>query len=89
MRVGDPTEVNNHEFRVAITPAGVREPVQHRHHVFVQAGADLGSPTSSDEYVVVGSILLDHADDSCGSAEKVLKVNGAGRRGGPTGCARD
>ena len=39
MRVGVPTEVKNHEYRVAITPAGVHELTRHGHDVLVQAGA--------------------------------------------------
>ncbi|MCW2707146.1 MAG: alanine dehydrogenase, partial [Frankiales bacterium] len=35
MRVGIPREVKNHEYRVAITPAGVHELVTHGHEVFV------------------------------------------------------
>ncbi len=38
MRVGVPTEVKNHEYRVAITPAGVHELTRHGHDVLVQAG---------------------------------------------------
>jgi alanine dehydrogenase len=63
MEIGVPKEVNNHEFQVAITPAGVSEQVQHGHDVSVQTGADLGSPISGDEYAAAGSALLDHADD--------------------------
>jgi hypothetical protein len=37
VKVGIPSEVKNHEYRVAITPAGVHELVRHGHDVFVQA----------------------------------------------------
>ena len=49
MRVGVPTEVKNHEYRVAITPAGVNELTRHGHDVLVQAGAGLAHrlPTKS------------------------------------------
>ena len=39
MKVGIPREVKNHEYRVAITPAGVHELVQHGHEVFVETDA--------------------------------------------------
>ena len=42
MRIGIPAEVKNHEYRVAITPAGVRELVLNGHEIFVQAGAGHG-----------------------------------------------
>jgi alanine dehydrogenase len=47
MRVGVPTEVKDHEYRVAITPAGVHELSRHGHDVLVQAGAGTGSSTNS------------------------------------------
>ncbi len=37
MRIGIPAEVKNHEYRVAITPAGVHELVLNGHEIFVQA----------------------------------------------------
>ncbi len=43
MRVAVPSEVKNHEYRVAITPVGVAELVAHGHEVYVQAGAGVGS----------------------------------------------
>ena len=42
MKVGVPTEVKQDEYRVALTPAGVRELVEAGHSVCVQAGAGLG-----------------------------------------------
>src|SRR6266516_3496631 len=50
MRIGIPAEVKNHEYRVAITPAGVRELVLNGHEIFVQAGAGNGSSITDDEY---------------------------------------
>ena len=50
MKVGVPTEVKNHEYRVAITPAGVHEFVRHGHEVLVQAGAGAGSSITDDEF---------------------------------------
>ena len=47
MKVGIPSEVKNHEYRVAITPAGVHELSRAGHDVFVQAGAGLGSSERS------------------------------------------
>ncbi|MFL6121080.1 hypothetical protein [Actinophytocola sp.] len=40
MLVGVPRAVKNHEYRVAITPAGVTEPVHHGHDVLVETGAE-------------------------------------------------
>ena len=50
MKVGVPKEVKNREYRVALTPIGVHELVQHGHDVVVQKTAGRGlarSPTRS------------------------------------------
>jgi len=72
--VGIPTEVMNHEYRVAITPAGVHELVRHGHDVVVERGAGLGSSISDGEFKAAGARVLDTADDVWGEAELVLKV---------------
>jgi alanine dehydrogenase len=74
MRIGVPKEVKNHEYRVAITPIGVHELVDHGHEVFVERGAGAGSSISDQEYEVAGAKLLDSADEVWGNAETVLKV---------------
>ena len=43
MRIGVPTEIKADEYRVAVTPAGVRELSEHGHEVLIQAGAGDGS----------------------------------------------
>lgn len=50
MRIGLPRETKNGEFRVALTPAGVRELVTAGHAVVVQAGAGLGVGFSDEEF---------------------------------------
>ncbi|MFE6970233.1 alanine dehydrogenase [Isoptericola sp. NPDC057653] len=74
MRIGVPKEVKNHEYRVAITPAGVHELVARGHQVVVQAGAGLGSAITDEEYRAAGADLLDDADEVWAGAETVLKV---------------
>ncbi|MGB3764060.1 MAG: alanine dehydrogenase [Ornithinimicrobium sp.] len=74
MRIGVPTEVKNHEYRVAITPAGVNELVQHGHSVLVQEGAGLGSSIEDAEYVAAGASLRPDAQSTWGEADMVLKV---------------
>ncbi|GAA2183170.1 alanine dehydrogenase [Brooklawnia cerclae] len=72
MRIGVPTEIKNHEYRVAITPAGVHELVRHGHQIVVQAGAGLGSAITDDEYRSAGAVI-GTVDDAWG-AQLVLKV---------------
>jgi len=74
MRIGVPKEIKNHEYRVAITPAGVHELVQHGHTVTVEAGAGVGSSIRDEEYAAAGASLEPDADRVWGDAEMVLKV---------------
>ncbi len=74
MKVGIPKEVKNHEYRVAITPAGVFELVRHGHDVFIEAGAGVGSSISDEEYVAAGARMLPTADDVWGTGDLILKV---------------
>lgn len=74
MIVGVPREIKNHEYRVAITPAGAHELTRRGHDVVIEAGAGLGSSITDDEYVAAGARMLDAADDVWASAELVLKV---------------
>jgi alanine dehydrogenase len=74
MRVGIPKEVKDHEYRVAITPAGVKELVAHGHEVSIEKDAGVGSSILDDEYVAAGATIIGSADDVWAEAELVLKV---------------
>ncbi|MEV0247718.1 alanine dehydrogenase [Nocardia sp. NPDC050712] len=74
MKIGVPREVKNHEYRVACTPAGVRELVARGHEVVVEAGAGVGSGFEDAAYQVAGARVLATADAVWGSADLVLKV---------------
>ncbi|MDQ1677346.1 MAG: alanine dehydrogenase [Actinomycetota bacterium] len=74
MQVGVPREIKNHEYRVAITPAGVRELARNGHDVAVETGAGLGSAIADAEYVAAGARILDSADEVWAGADLVLKV---------------
>ena len=50
MNIGVPKEIKNNEFRVAITPAGVRELVSRGHNVAIETGAGLGSAITDSDY---------------------------------------
>ena len=63
MKVGVPREVKVHEYRVALTPLGVHELVEHGHEVVVEAGAGEGSQVPDEEYAAAGATLLPTADD--------------------------
>lgn len=74
MKVGIPREVKNHEYRVAITPAGVHEFVRAGHEVVIEAGAGEGSSIPDADYVAAGATMLDTADRVWEEAELILKV---------------
>ncbi|EXG81402.1 alanine dehydrogenase [Cryptosporangium arvum] len=74
MRIGVPAEVKNHEYRVALTPAGVQELVRHGHSVAVQAGAGLGSSLADSLFAEAGAEIVEGPDAVWGEAELVLKV---------------
>lgn len=74
LRVGVPTEVKNNEYRVAITPDGVRELHQHGVEVLVQSGAGDNSAIDDDDYVAAGAEIVDTAAETWARAELVCKV---------------
>ena len=74
MKVGVPTEIKVDEYRVALTPAGVRELVDAGHEVVVQRGAGLGSAIEDDAYAAQGATILPDAEAVFGEAEMIVKV---------------
>lgn len=74
MKVAVPREVKNHEYRVAITPAGVHELAANGHEVFIEAGAGEGSSITDQEYREAGAQILPTADDTWAAGDLVLKV---------------
>ena len=78
MRIGVPSEVKNHEYRVALTPAGAHHLVLAGHAVAVQAGAGEGSRIPDEEYLAAGATIVESADEVWGRAELVIKVKEPG-----------
>jgi alanine dehydrogenase len=74
MRIGVPTEIKTDEYRVAMTPAGVRELTAAGHEVVVQAGAGEGSAIADPEYVAQGARLVPDAAAVFAGAEMIVKV---------------
>jgi alanine dehydrogenase len=74
MIVGVPTEIKPDEYRVAITPAGVRELCSRKHDVLIQAGAGLGSAISDAQFQAQGATIVDSARALFAGAELILKV---------------
>jgi alanine dehydrogenase len=74
MRIGIPTEVKDHEYRVAITPAGVHELAGRGHEVFVESGAGRGCSLPDEDYEAAGAKVLGTPEEVWERAELLLKV---------------
>ncbi len=74
MRIGVPSEIKADEYRVAITPAGVRELSARGHEVLIQSGAGEGSAMADEQFRAQGARIVEDADAVFGEAELVLKV---------------
>ena len=74
MLVGVPREVKNHEYRVAITPAGVRELTGRGHDVLLEHDAGAGAGLPDEEFVAAGARVSADPDEVWGAAGLVLKV---------------
>src|SRR3954453_2836894 len=74
MKVGVPTEIKTDEYRVAITPAGVRELVDHGHEVLIQQGAGEGSAIPDVEYVEQGAAIVADAAAGFAGSDMIVKV---------------
>lgn len=74
MIVGVPKEVKNNEFRVGLTPAGVRELCSHGHEVLVQRDAGTGTGFADALYEQVGARLVDDAKSLYAQADMIVKV---------------
>jgi len=74
VKVGIPREIKNHEYRVAITPAGVNELVRHGHDVYVEKDAGVGSSILDTDYTAAGAQILASADDVWAAGDLILKV---------------
>lgn len=74
MRVGVPTEVKSDEYRVAVTPEGVRELTDRGHRVTVETGAGAGSSMSDSTFADQGAEVVADADAVFEQAELIVKV---------------
>ena len=73
MLIGVPKEIKTREYRVGMTPAGVRALVAHGHKVLVETGAGEGSGISDELFVRAGATMVKTAAEVWG-AEMVVKV---------------
>ncbi len=74
MVIGVPKEIKDHEFRVALTPHGVKELCGRGHRVVIQQGAGEGSGFGDDLYRQAGAVLSPTAQATYGDAQLIVKV---------------
>jgi alanine dehydrogenase len=74
MKIGLPKEIKDNEYRVGLTPAGVRAFTDAGHEVFVQKSAGEGSGFEDALYVKSGAAILDTADEIWGEGDMIVKV---------------
>ena len=74
MLIGLPKEIKNHEYRVGLTPASVRELTLHGHQVLVQTGAGAAIGLSDEQYKAAGATLAADAKEIFARAEMIVKV---------------
>ena len=74
MIVGVPKEVKEDEYRVAITPAGVRELTSHGHTVYVEQGAGEGSSIPDEQFAATGATMVPDPEEVWAAADMVLGV---------------
>ena len=74
MLIGLPKEIKNHEYRVGLTPASVRELTTHGHQVLVQSGAGASIGLLDAQYQAAGAKLAASAAEVFAAADMIVKV---------------
>lgn len=74
MIVGLPKEIKDNEYRVGLTPAGVRALTDAGHSVIVEKSAGEGSGFADDLYIRAGATILNVADDVWSQSNMIVKV---------------
>ena len=74
MRIGVPKEIKNHEYRVGLTPASVRELTLRGHDVLIEQGAGAAIGLSNEQYVAAGAQLVPDAATVFATSDMIVKV---------------
>ena len=74
MRIGCPSEIKSHEYRVGLTPESVRELVAHGNEVWIESGAGAGIGASDADYEAAGAVVQPSAREIFAGCEMVVKV---------------
>jgi len=74
MIIGVPKEIKDHEYRVSVTPEGVRALQKAGHEVLAEKSAGLGSGYSDEDYQRAGASVLSSKEELFRRAELIVKV---------------
>src|SRR5262245_10556299 len=74
MVIGVPKEIKDHEYRVSVTPDGVRALRQAGHEVVVEPSAGAGSGYADEEYRQVGAMIAQSKAQVFQQAALIVKV---------------
>ena len=74
MLVGVPKEIKNHEYRIGLTPAGVRELIESGHEVIVQNNGGVAIGLDNEQYIAAGAQIVDTAEEIFEKADMIVKV---------------
>ncbi|MDX1605014.1 MAG: hypothetical protein R3202_02410, partial [Candidatus Competibacterales bacterium] len=74
MLIGVPKAIKNHEYRVGLSPASVREVVLNGHEVLVETNAGAGISAADDQYRAAGAEIIDSAEEIFARADTIVKV---------------
>jgi len=74
MLIGVPKEIKNHEYRVGLLPAGVRELIHHGHEVLVESDAGHAIGFDNASYAAIGAEIVDTPQEIFLRADLVIKV---------------
>ena len=74
MLIGVPKEIKNHEYRVGMVPASVRELVQNGHSVVVEINAGAGIGFTDQDYIEAGATIEQTPAAIFAKADMIVKV---------------
>ena len=74
MIIGVPKEIKNHEYRVGMTPAGVRELTSAGHSVLIEKDAGTAIGLKDADYIAAGAMITESADKLFATAQLIVKV---------------
>lgn len=74
MKIGVPKEIKNHEYRVGLTPASVRELTSRGHSVLVENNAGVAIGLTNEQYIAAGAEIFSDAPKIFANSEMIVKV---------------